>query len=138
MSQSESSADSDWSSGWSSSSSDPLVSPLLLGSVLAVIPGQDSVLSGVPTVWGQAPSRLSDVEAVSAESLISVGGHAEWSEGSMSSKSVPVSVLRGESVVSLSGDSDRSGSSIPEELSSPVVGSGQLGDVRSVGDVSVV
>ena len=100
LSESESSAGSGWS--WSSSLSDPLVSPLLLGSVLAMVPGQDSVLSGGPSVWGEAPSGLSDVEAGSGKSLISVGGHAKWSEGSVSSKSVPMVVLRRESVVSLS------------------------------------
>jgi hypothetical protein len=90
-------------------------------------------------LWGEAPSSgLSDVKAESFESLISAGGHAEWSEGSLSSTFVPMVVLRRESVVSLSGNSDGSGSSVPEELSSPVFGTVDLGDVRSVVHVSLV
>ena len=50
----------------SSSSSDSSLSvddPLLMCLVLAVIPGEDSVLFGSPSVRGQAPSAESDVEA---------------------------------------------------------------------------
>jgi len=42
--------------GKSPLSSEPLNLPLLVVLVLAVIPGQDSVLSGVPSVRGEAPS----------------------------------------------------------------------------------
>jgi len=43
-------------SGETPLSSDPLGVPLLLVVVSAVVPGQDTVFSGVPSVWGEAPS----------------------------------------------------------------------------------
>ena len=55
----------------SSASSDVVPGPLLLGLVLAVIPGQDSVLSGSPSVWGQTPSSELDVLSGSGDGLAS-------------------------------------------------------------------
>jgi len=53
LSESElSSRSSSSDSSDSSSSSHPLESPLLLGLVLAMVPGKNSVLSGGPSVWG--------------------------------------------------------------------------------------
>ena len=63
--------------------------PLLLGLVLAVIPGQDSVLSGGPAVWGQAPSSELDVLSSSENGLVlgSGSGVDVLSESGVSSDS---------------------------------------------------
>ena len=59
----------------------------MLGLVLAMIPGQDSVLSGGPAVWGEAPSSELEVVSSFVGSVLSSSA-LELSEGSVSSDSV--------------------------------------------------
>ena len=96
---------------WESISEVVVPFPLLLTSVLAVPPGEDSVFSGCPSVRSQAVSVVHlDEETVSIHQLSWVGLSGVSSEGDVST-SVELSVdLVGQSHVFLVGVSDRSGS----------------------------
>ena len=96
---------------WESVSEVVVPLPLLLTSVLAVPPGQDSVFSGSPSVWSQAVSvGHLDVMTRSVHLLALVGDSGVSSEGNVST-SVELSVdLVRKGHVSLVGVSDGSSS----------------------------
>jgi len=85
--------------------------PLLLVLVLAVIPGQDSVLSGGPSVRSEAPSAHLEVVSTSLHDLIGSGSStSHLSEGNVSSELGSSFVLSTHDVVFVLGDSHGSGS----------------------------
>jgi len=102
----------------SSSGKEVSPDPLLMWLVLAVVPGQDSVLSGGPAVWGQAPSVHLEVLSLSENLLVSsalVDG-----EGGVASNIGVVADLASKNESSSAGDSEGLGSAIIDEVSSPV------------------
>jgi len=128
LEQSEGSASSASSDDHGSAGSEVSPKPLLVVVVLAVIPGQDSVLSGGPAMWGQAPSAHSQVVAMSVDLLVSSA--SVDGEGGVSSKSSSVVDLSSDGKLSVSSVSQGSGSAIIVEVSSPAASAGgQLGDV---------
>jgi hypothetical protein len=110
---------SEGSGGSLSSDTDASESELLLWLSLAVPPGQDSALSWLVVMWGQALGEGLNEKSLSSDDLISLGSEVEWSELNVLSNLGALTSLVGKGVGLQSVVSDGLGSSIEGEDGSP-------------------